>query len=189
MANENVSLVVIGGLPASGKSILAGRLQSQLGWPLLAKDDYKELLFETLGVQDRAWSKRLSRAAYALMFAEARRWLAQRRSVVIEGNFRWAEQAEAFATLTALNAQCTQVLCRAKPDVLIRRFNERAAQRHAGHADRENAELEIELRAAVQTPLPLPGFVEVCDTSGDWSAAIDIAVANVAARVRARPAT
>lgn len=180
-----ISMLVVAGLPASGKSILAGRLQVRLSWPLLAKDDYKELLFETLGTGDRAWSKRLSQAAYALMFAETRRWLARGQSCIVEGNFRWLEQAGAFAALDPLNVRYVQVLCRATPQVLVRRFRERAATRHPGHADLDNlSELESELRSAAQEPLPLPGHVEVCDTTDDWSAAIDRTIANIELRLR-----
>lgn len=190
MTATTVTLVVIGGLPASGKSILAGRLQARLSWPLLAKDDYKELLFESLGAQDREWSKRLSRAAYALMFAEADRWLTQRQSCIIEGNFRWREQAYALNGLNLPTVRCLQVLCRAEPETLIRRFRERAASRHPGHADLDSAgELEIELRQSLQEPLPLTGSLEVCDTTDDWSEAIDRTIARVIAQLDCNQST
>jgi len=184
MNAKSVSLLVIGGLPASGKSILAGRLQAQLRWPLLTKDGFKEVLFDTLGAGDAQWSKQLSKAAYALLFAQARLLLECNKPCIIEGNFRWHEQSAAFASLEPFRAQCMQVMCRAAPDVLVQRFKERAAARHPGHVDLANAaDIEIELRQSAQEPLPLPGIVEVCDTTVGWSGAIDTCIARILARM------
>lgn len=43
-------LIVIVGPPASGKTALARRLATDLRLPLLSRDDFKERLFDTLGV-------------------------------------------------------------------------------------------------------------------------------------------
>jgi predicted kinase len=57
-----MTLLVVTGAPATGKSTIATRLATTLGWPLLAKDDLKEALFDVLGTGDRQWSRRLSDA-------------------------------------------------------------------------------------------------------------------------------
>jgi predicted kinase len=156
-------ILIITGLPASGKSTLAVAVAAKLGWPLLAKDVIKEALFAALGVGDRAWSKHLSEASYALMFERAQRLVADGQSCVLEGNFRWHERAEQFASLEAAGAEFTQIICRAPVEVLLRRFRER--ERHAGHVDRESAaEIEAELRADY-APLPLRGRLATLDTS------------------------
>jgi predicted kinase len=180
-------LIVIGGLPASGKSKLAERLRARLRWPLLSKDVYKEMLFDTLGIGDRDWSRRLSKAAYALLFAEADRLLDCGQSYIIEGNFRWAEHRQRFDDLAARNAQFIQVACRADPSVLVERFRLRAqsGQRHPGHVDIESlSEIESELLMAVQRALPLGAPVVECDTTDDWQAAISRACAEIMALVR-----
>ncbi|PJJ73055.1 putative kinase [Diaminobutyricimonas aerilata] len=46
MANP---LLLINGLPASGKSTLAEDIATRLGWPLLSKDDIKEALADLVG--------------------------------------------------------------------------------------------------------------------------------------------
>lgn len=52
----------------SGKSTLAAALASLLDLPLIAKDRFKEILFDALGVGDMEWSRRLGAAAVALQF-------------------------------------------------------------------------------------------------------------------------
>ena len=91
-------LVVVTGMPSSGKTTIATALAERLRLPLVAKDDLKESLFETLGPGDVAWSGRLGDAAYDLMFALARTMLAARVPLIVEANF-FAGQATRFITL------------------------------------------------------------------------------------------
>jgi glucokinase len=178
-------VILIGGLPASGKSVLADRLRMELRWPLLGKDMYKETLFDSLGVRDREWSRRLSAAAYALMFAEASRMADCNINCILEGNFRWLEQRERLLALLASDAQVVQVVCRAEPDVLIERFRARAHSRHPGHADDKGLlDLERELRAGVQAALPLDAPLVECDTTSGDPAGIDLAVRQIRALLR-----
>src|SRR3954470_11229689 len=84
-------LVGITGAPGSGKSTVARALASELALPLLAKDDVKEPLFDTLGVGDREWSRKLGAAAYEILFAVAHRVLGSGASCILESNFSHAE--------------------------------------------------------------------------------------------------
>ena len=51
-------LVLVTGLPCSGKTCVASRLSGELGLPMLAKDDIKEALFDALGYGGRERSGR-----------------------------------------------------------------------------------------------------------------------------------
>jgi predicted kinase len=179
-------LIVVNGLPCSGKSKVAERLGQELKWPLLCKDTYKELLFDTLGYSDRAWSKRVSRAAYALQFDHSAQLIVSGVSHVLEGNFRWVENRSRFAELAKSNVSMLQVHCHAQPAVLIERFRLRAQSgtRHPGHVDVESLkEIESELAQARQHTLPLSGRIVECDTSDDWQTAIERTVQTVKASV------
>jgi predicted kinase len=137
MTARRVFLVT--GLPATGKTTLARALARDLAAPLLSKDGIKEPLFDTLGAADRAASRRLSDASFAVLFALADEYLALLDAVVIEGNFRPAEHAPVLRALLARHApvSCTQVLCRVPEPLRQQRLAARAADaaRHPGHRD------------------------------------------------------
>src|SRR5690349_14686664 len=76
-------LVVVTGMPSSGKTTIAESLAERLHLPLVAKDVLKESLFETLGPGDVEWSGRLGDAAYNLIFDLAATTLAARVSLIV----------------------------------------------------------------------------------------------------------
>lgn len=153
------TVLLVCGPPCAGKSTLAHALRKSLGWPLLAKDTFKESLFDVLGWSDRAWSKRISRASYALMFGVARELSIAGQSYIFEGNFRWSETEAHFASLIEVRRlRFVQVFCTAPTAVLVQRWRSRGdtGERHPGHLDRDiAAEIEAELRHCPPQPLPL----------------------------------
>ena len=59
-------LILVTGLPAAGKTMIARRLSEILNLPLIAKDDIKERLFNGLGMSTREWSQKLGGLAFDL---------------------------------------------------------------------------------------------------------------------------
>ncbi len=174
-----MQIVIIGGLPCSGKSILAERLRKRWVRPLLSKDDFKESLFGSLGGADRAWSRRISVAAYDLLFRQAEELARCGLSFIVEGNFRERDHRRCFERLAAHGPSFVQVHCHALPEILVNRFAERtrANARHAGHADQESLlEITEEIRTTKQLPLSVQGDLIECDTTEEWSVAIDSAI-------------
>jgi len=133
-------VLLVTGLPATGKTTVARALAYALAVPMLAKDGIKEPLLELLGAADMAASRRLSDASFAALFALAREQLAAVGAVVLEGNFRPGEHEPALRALLAHSAcQCTQVLCRVAEPLRQARLKARGtdASRHPGHRDAE----------------------------------------------------
>ena len=64
-------VVVVTGIPASGKMTLATALSAQARWPLISKDVVKEALFDERGTGDLEWSQRLGRAGHVVMYSLA----------------------------------------------------------------------------------------------------------------------
>jgi len=52
-------LLVVTGMPSSGKTTVAEGLAGRLGLPLIAKDEIRESLYESVGAEDVSASARL----------------------------------------------------------------------------------------------------------------------------------
>lgn len=134
-------VLIVTGLPATGKTRLARKFATDRGWPLLAKDTVKEWLFDHFGTGDSDWSRALSDASFALMFDYARQLAAARLPFVLEGNFRPGEHETVLRDALGLGQDgamhCVQVLCSVDEVERRRRLDARAADpaRHPGHAD------------------------------------------------------
>jgi predicted kinase len=164
---RHAHLILITGMPGTGKSTLAGSLARYLGVPLICKDAIKEPLLDVIGAADRAESRRLSDASFAVMFALARECLRAGTDLILEGNFRAGEHEPALSALiddananarsddcSANGVHITQILCQAPEHVRIARLKARSADpsRHPGHRD---ADLAVD----VTLPDPVAGAV------------------------------
>jgi predicted kinase len=134
-------LLIITGLPGTGKTTLGRELAQRHGLPLICKDTIKEPLLDLLGTSRS--SRDLSDLAFAIMFAQARELLALGQSLILEGNFRAGEhEAPLLAALPAPPPAIVQVLCSANEDERRDRLLRRAtdASRHPGHRDAQQLE-------------------------------------------------
>ena len=129
--------VVVNGPPGSGKSSLAEQLAPALGLPLISKDVIKEALMGVWKVEDVETSRRLGRAAMAVMFS-----IAEDASggAVLEANFR---RSLAHDELTRLPGAVMEVFCRCPREVCVARYRERAGMRPAGHLESERSDAEL----------------------------------------------
>lgn len=123
-------IVLVSGAPGAGKTTLAVPLASELGFPLLSKDDFKETLWDELDLPpgDRTWSRNIGGAAMAVLWTLAARC----PTAVLEAPFR-PKSALERGRLASLDAQFVEVHCSCTPAVAIRRYNTRAHERHPTH--------------------------------------------------------
>jgi predicted kinase len=147
-------LIIITGLPGTGKTTLARDLAKRYGLSLFAKDTIKEPLMDVLGTD--APSRALSDISFAVMFSMAREQLALGHSLILEGNFRAREhEAPLLAAFPPIGPTIVQVLCRAHEEERRSRLLQRAGDptRHTGHRDAR----QLEPVAACDSFLELPG--------------------------------
>lgn len=165
--------IIVTGLPGTGKTSVARWIASTHGLPLACKDEFKELLFDTLGWRTasedaRAWSRRLGRAASGALLLFLRAHASAGLPCIIESNFPPQAADELLAVQAEHPLRFFQVVCRARGDVLYARFCARAGTRHPGHGDDGLIEeLRPMLLAATYEPLAIGGALWELDTT-DW---------------------
>lgn len=160
-------LIVVTGLPGTGKTTLGRRMAEELRVPFLYKDGIKETLFDALGTGSIEWSQRLGAATYDLFYYFLESIMTGGVSLLIESNFE-AVRAEPHLRdlLKRYSYYDLQVLCKAEGPVLVERFEERAksAERHQGHVDNLD-ELRPKLMRGRIGPINLPGPLLEVDTT------------------------
>jgi predicted kinase len=131
-------LLLVTGMPSSGKTTLAHALADALHLPLITKDDIKERLFDNLGWSDRPWSRKLGYATYEIMFYVIESLISKHISLVAESNFVPQSTAEFLLGLQARHHFRPAIVeCIALAEELKARWRQRAEQslRHPGHLD------------------------------------------------------
>ena len=156
-------VVLVVGRPASGKSTISATISDRWDLPLVSKDALKEVLFDSLGAETRAWSVRLGRAAFALLDHVIELQLRTGRPFVVDAAYSAEFENEKFQKWQErFGFTAVQVHCTASPQELLRRFRRRAADgtRHPCHCDAEAIE---EFRDSLEDgrgeTLSLPGPV------------------------------
>ncbi|MFL6073382.1 MAG: AAA family ATPase [Mycobacteriales bacterium] len=166
--------VLVTGLPASGKSTLAGALAAELRLPLYGKDPIKEALADVLGAgrpDDVEWSGRLGGAAAEVLW----RLLADSPAAVVDLWVRPEDRDRVAARLARLRP-LVEVWCACPAEEVLRRYAARAG-RHPVHKDAHRLDA---LRAYTATAGPLRlGPVLRADTS------IPVDATALAAEIRA----
>ncbi|WP_062016098.1 ROK family protein [Aureimonas sp. AU4] len=126
-------VVLVNGVPASGKSTVAGAISRATGWPLLSLDTVKTPFLDEIEGVDRPFNRRLGRATLRALFELVREAPAG-TGVVMDAWFGF-QPPEFTAELLALSGagEFAEVWCAAPPEVIGERYLARVGHRSAAH--------------------------------------------------------
>ena len=173
-----VTLVLVGGLPGSGKSTLSGALADRLGVTLLSSDRVRKELAGVppeqpapaefgRGLYTPEWTRR----TYAELLNRASALLASGESVVLDATWNAREHRQAAAQVAErTSADLVELRCEVPADLAALRLDHRTGG--PSDADAQGA------AALAQRQDPCPQAVTI-DTSGPLEAAVGRAMAAV----------
>ena len=162
--------ILVNGVPASGKTAVAGLLTPYL-WRRgiaavpLSLDTVKEGLYAHIGTGDRDHNRMLGRASYHAIFASIAAFPEALVPVVDAWHgFQPAEAVREHIARAGIG-QVVEVWCKVSPATAAARYRARADSRHAGHPPAGYAD---ELAALAERARPLAmGPVVSLDTEAE----------------------
>lgn len=162
-------LILVNGVPASGKSGVARALSQGTGWPVLSLDTIKDPFLREIEGVDRPFNRKLGRASMGAMFATFREAPAG-CTIIMDAWFgfqprEWLDGLLEGAGVTDV----VEIWCSTDPEEIGARYAARAANRLPGHPGPEYA-LELVDLAKRAKPLGLGRLIEV-DTGAPVDAA------------------
>ena len=155
-------VVIVSGIPGSGKSTLGRPLATALGLSYLDKDEILERLFESRGIGDAAWRQQLSRSSDRELIESVR----ASDGVVVSSHWRAPGASTDSGTpaewIADLGRPVVEVFCFCDAQTAASRF--RSRKRHPGHLDalRSDPQLLEQLESLAKAgPLRVGELIEV----------------------------
>jgi predicted kinase len=153
-------LIIVNGIPGTGKTTVSRKLATDLRLPLISKDDIKEFLFERLGGDGLENSKLLGRIAVDALYLAAEQYANGGKDLIIENAFWYSFAHDTIARIAKkASVEIIEVYCKATVDVYQARILQRQknGERNAVHLDYPQLETEAKEKYA---PLGLGRTVE-----------------------------
>lgn len=143
--------ILVTGIPAAGKSTIAGILSERLGIPYVSKDTMKERLFDTVGFRSREEKVKLGLASMEILYYFAEQLMKQSQPFILENNFENVSKQGLSALLEKYQYTAITVTLTGDYPVIYQRFLERnqSPERHRGHVvndcypEKESVDREI----------------------------------------------
>ena len=126
-------LLMVNGVPASGKSSLAHRISKRTGWSVLGLDTVKTPFLELVEGVDRAFNRTLGRASYKSIFSIIRE-APEGATFIVDAwfGFQPVSVLQDHINMAGIT-NVAELWCHAPPEVIAQRYSDRAGDRVAGH--------------------------------------------------------
>jgi aminoglycoside phosphotransferase family enzyme/predicted kinase len=181
-----VPLVLVGGLPGTGKSTLATALCDRFGWTLLRSDEVRKDLFGvgredhvTAAFREGMYGEDATRATYDALLARARDLVERGEPVVLDASWTDRLRRAAAADLARETAsELVELRCAAPPAVAAERLRHRAA------AATDVSDATPEIAAAMAERENHSFSALTVDTAGSFETTFATATAHVRGALR-----
>lgn len=166
---QNPKLIIIMGLPATGKTTLSRMISKHFELPLISRDEIKVRIMDKVGWGDREWSKKIGQASYSLLDYTTEQLTRTKSSFILESDFAPEFANEKFNLIHRQGYDIIQIICSASNDVMLDRWKKRAAEDPSHPSSTEGQqgldELLVAINKGPREPLDVPGEVIHVDTS------------------------
>jgi predicted kinase len=184
-------LIVINGLPGSGKTTLFRRLVQGLQIPGFARDGIYETLFDAMDCAESGSPLMLGHGAFGMLYYSAGQLLSVGQPVIMEAFFGRPElrSAEFRQLQKRYPFEPIQLLCKADGNVLVDRFLERMTSegRHLGHQDQAWIEKNrSRLLQGKLEPLSIGGTLIEVDTTASKQKVYDELIVQILSLLNVR---
>ena len=135
-----MKIIILTGMPASGKSTIAARLSKEFQLPILEKDYFKESLFDTLGFENYAQKRKLDHAANGVLLCAVESLMKQKVPMIIDNNFDTASGEKLNQLVNDYHCDCITIFLGGNMDAFYQRYVKRDQLhlRHLGHVLQEH---------------------------------------------------
>lgn len=162
-------LILLTGLPCSGKSTIGAELSRRLRVPIFSRDDFREPMFDAFGSShEKAFNDKVGFVANEDLFLVIHRHLQVAHPVMIENIFHPHIYDSIFKRMLGeIDFFTVQVNLRTDAKVLEQRYRKRDAdgQKHPGHWNFDDYPYKHLFEIGGIEPLQLPGQVIKIDTT------------------------
>ncbi|MGB9096102.1 AAA family ATPase [Erwinia sp.] len=130
-------VVMVNGIPASGKSSIARALSQASGWPVLSVDGIKEPFMQQFGQLDRPLNRRLGIASYQAIWSVIAA-APQGCTFIVDAWFGFQPKESLVAFLQQANVtSLAEIWCQLPGELAAERYASRLADRLPGHPGAE----------------------------------------------------
>ncbi len=134
---SKASLIIVSGLPGTGKTTLAKKIANEFGFVMVSMDEIKEVMWNTMGHEfDFEFADKVGKTVFELLFHFVDLALFKGASLVIEAHFHPELNNDRFNKLKEKYfIKLIQVYCDCDTEILKNRFSERMKKDsyHKGH--------------------------------------------------------